>query len=261
MARAVILAAGQGTRLRPLTDNMPKALVPLDGIPLIERQLRVLRGAGVTDLSVVVGYRAAQLRLAGLRQVENPAYEVTNMVASLYCAKSMFEGEDDVLVCYGDIVYEPRVLAKLLSTDSPLAVTIDLQWLRLWSLRMDDPLSDAETLRLDGHGRILELGRKPHDLSEIQGQYIGLFKVRRDFAPAFFDAYERLGAGCIVDGRSRAMMYMTSYLQMQIDAGVQVLAAPVDGGWLEVDSLQDLQRYEDALRQGQLAGVYNGAAV
>lgn len=261
MARAVILAAGQGTRLRPLTDNMPKALVPLAGVPLIERQLRVLRGAGVTDLSVVAGYRGHQLRLAGLRQVENSAFETTNMVASLYCARALFDGKDDVLVCYGDIVYEPRVLATLMATDAPLAVTVDLQWLRLWSLRMDDPLSDAETLRVDDGGCILELGRKPHDLSNIQGQYIGLFKVRRDFAPGFFDAFERLGAEGVVDGRSRAMMYMTSYLQMQIDSGVQVQAAPVEGGWLEVDSLQDLQRYEDALRLGLLAKIYDGAAV
>lgn len=260
MARAVILAAGQGTRLRPLTDNLPKALVPLDGVPLIERQLGVLRRAGVTDLSVVAGYRAEHLRLDGLQMVENPTYETTNMVASLYCAKALFDGADDVLVCYGDIVYEPRVLARLMATDAPLAVTIDLQWLRLWSLRMDDPLSDAETLRLDERGRILELGGKPHELSDIQGQYIGLFKVRRDFAPGFFEAYERLGVEGIVDGRSRAMMYMTSYLQMQIDAGVQVQAAAVDGGWLEVDSLQDLQRYEAASAAGQLSGIYDAAA-
>ncbi|MBI3345969.1 MAG: phosphocholine cytidylyltransferase family protein [Burkholderiales bacterium] len=260
MARAVILAAGQGTRLRPLTDHLPKALVSLDGVPLIERQLAVLRRAGVTDLSVVAGYRASHLRLDGLRQVENPAYESTNMVASLYCAKALFDGTDDVLVCYGDIVYEPRVLSALMATDAPLAVTIDRQWLTLWSLRMDDPLSDVETLRLDDYGRILELGRKPRDLADIQGQYIGLFKVRKDFAPEFFDAYERLGAEGTVDGRSRAMMYMTSYLQLQIDAGVQVLAAAVDGGWLEVDSLQDLQRYEAASAEGRLSSIYDARA-
>jgi choline kinase len=257
MTRAVILAAGQGTRLRPLTDNLPKALVPLDGVPLIERQLAVLRRAGVTDLSVVAGYCAEHLRLDGLKQVLNPAYEATNMVASLYCAKTLFDGADDVLVCYGDIAYEPRVLATLMATDAPLAVTIDLQWLRLWSLRMDDPLSDAETLCMDGRGCILELGGKPHDLSDIQGQYIGLFKVRRDFAPVFFDAYEHMGSEGIVDGRSRAMMYMTSYLQMLIDAGLQVQAAAVDGGWLEVDSLQDLQRYEAAVAAGQLSNIYD----
>src|SRR6218665_2690085 len=123
MIKAVILAAGQGTRLRPLTDQMPKALVPLDGIPLLERQRSVLRRAGVEDVSVVAGYRAHDLRLPGLRLIENPAYASSNMVASLYCARSLFDGADDVLVCYGDIAYEPRVLAALLAVDAPLAVT------------------------------------------------------------------------------------------------------------------------------------------
>jgi len=177
MTRTVILAAGEGTRLRPLTDHLPKTLVPLGGQPLLARQTAVLHRAGITDISIVAGYCAEALEGSGARLFHNPHYATTNMVASLHCAKPLFDGTDDVVVAYGDIVYEPRVLARLLATDAPIAVVVDLGWQRLWELRMDDPLSDAETMKLDAAGHIVELGRKPHSLADIQGQSIGLFKV------------------------------------------------------------------------------------
>lgn len=260
MTRTVILAAGEGTRLRPLTDHLPKTLVPLGGEPLLSRQMTVLHRAGITDISIVAGYCAEALEGRGARLFHNPRYATTNMVASLYCAKPLFDGDDDVVVAYGDIVYEPRVLARLLATEAPIAVVVDLGWQRLWQLRMDDPLSDAETMKLDAAGHIVELGRKPRSLADIQGQYIGLFKVSRAFAPEFFARYEQLPGNALFEGRPRDKMYMTSYLQHQIDHGVPVHAATVTNGWLEVDSVQDLQRYESALAQGELAPIYDGGA-
>lgn len=260
MTRAVILAAGEGTRLRPLTADKPKALVPLSGVPLLSRQLAVLRRAGLDDISVVVGYRADALAGLGLRLFRNPMYASTNMVASLRCARELFDGADDVVVAYGDIVYEPRVLAALLVAPGPLAVVVDLGWHRLWSLRMEDPLADAETLKLDSAGCIVELGRKPRSLDDIQGQYIGLFKVARSHAPSFFERYDALAPGSLFDGRPRETMYMTSYLQDQIDHGIVAHAALVTNGWLEVDSVEDLDRYEAAAARGDLVSVYDAEA-
>jgi len=260
MTRVVILAAGEGTRLRPLTDELPKALVALQGTSLLERQLAVLRRAGITDISVVIGYCASAWEGLGLRTFHNPRYADTNMVASLHCARELFDGRDDVIVAYGDIVYQPTVLASLLDSEAPLSIVVDHGWLDLWRLRMDDPLSDAETLRLDTRGHIVELGRKPRTLDEIEGQYIGLIKVGRGFAPHFFDRYEQLAPDAPFDGRPRDRMFMTSYLQHQIDQGVAVRAAPVRHGWLEVDSVQDLRRYEAAIQAGTLAALYDDQA-
>jgi choline kinase len=260
MTRTVILAAGEGTRLRPLTDHLPKTLVPFDGISLLERQMAVLHRAGIVDISIVTGYCAQAFEGCGAHLFSNPRYASTNMMASLHCARPLFDGTDDVVVAYGDIIYEPRVLKALLATAAPLAVVVDLGWQSLWRLRMDDPLSDAETMKLDADGNIVELGRKPHSLEEIQGQYIGLFKVDRAFAPHFFERYEQLSNDALFEGRPREKMYMTSYLQHQINCGMQVRAALVMNGWLEVDSVQDLQRYESALVQSDLSLLYDGAA-
>jgi L-glutamine-phosphate cytidylyltransferase len=231
MVKAILLAAGQGTRLQPYTIDRPKAMVMLAGVPMIERQCRVLDRAGVTDRVIVAGYRADRISPALGRIIVNPAFAATNMVASLMAARDEMDGKDDILVGYADIVYEPRVLASVLETPGDIAVAVDRQWRRYWALRMEDPLRDAETMRLDG-GRIRELGRKPHSYDDIQGQYIGLFRIRAAQIPRLLAFHDGMDRQARYDGKDIANMYATSFLQALIDAGWDVRAAPIDNGWL-----------------------------
>ena len=85
--RAIILAAGEGTRLRPHTLDRPKCLVPLAGRPLLAWQADALRRAGVDDITVVTGYRADQVATLGFATVHNDRFRETNMVASAMCAR------------------------------------------------------------------------------------------------------------------------------------------------------------------------------
>lgn len=250
--RAIILAAGHGSRLRPYTDDRPKCMVELAGKPLLHRQLAVLREAGIEDILVIGGYRADRLEAEGIRVAINPAYDRTNMVATLFCAEDWMRAGEDLLVAYGDIVYEPRVLRSLLATDAPVAISVDREWRRFWAARMEDPLRDAETLKLDAAGRVVELGKKPRGYDEIQGQYMGLIKVRGDHVQAFRDAWHKLDRGATYDGKDFDNMYMTSFLQHLIDSGMEVRAAFTDNGWLEVDSVEDLDRYHRMQREGTL---------
>lgn len=254
--RAILLAAGEGKRLRPLTNDRPKCLVALAGVSLIDRQLRVLRGAGIQDIVLVGGYRAEQLGGRGVRLIRNPDYERTNMVATLFCAAELMTAEADLLIGYGDIVYEPRVLAALCECTDAVGVSVDRQWRRYWELRMSDPLADAETLRLSDSGHIRELGKKPAGYGDIQGQYMGLIKVRADWVPRWKRAYEDMDRGALYDGRDFSNMYMTSFLQHLIDRGWQVKAVPVDNGWLEIDTLDDLELYHRLLEKGTVGDLY-----
>lgn len=255
--RAVILAAGFGSRLRPLTDTAPKCLTPLAGESLLSRQLRTLAAEGVDDISIVAGHLEDRIQFPGLKKVLNPDYERTNMVSSLFCARHLLDGSRDLLICYGDIVYQRTVLAALLAVDAPVAVAVDRGWRDLWSLRMDDPLSDAETLKIGPSGELVELGRKPKSYAEIEGQYIGLIKIRADAQRGIVDLYDRLDPVGPHDGRDKANMFMTSFIQAMIDAGIAVRPGFFNRGWLEIDSLADYEAYNDLARSGELLAFYD----
>jgi len=104
--KAIVLAAGMGTRLGSHTDEKPKCMVSLAGKPLLERQLEVLRRVA-DEIVIVRGYLASVIEFNKIRYYENPEYRSTGIVASLMCARD--ELDDDCLVCYSDIVYEPYV--------------------------------------------------------------------------------------------------------------------------------------------------------
>ncbi len=252
MTKALILAAGQGTRLRPITDDKPKCLTPLNGKSLLARQVAVLQQAGVDEITVIGGYRIDQIKSLGYACVENPAFESTNMVSTLFCAEDKMRGNDDLLICYGDIIYQAENLATVLENKAEIALMIDRDWRRLWELRLENPLEDAETLKLDGEMNVLELGKKPKSYEQIQGQYTGLIKVRGDKINDFIDHYRQLDQAASFDGQDFDNMYMTSFLQQLIDAGWEVKAAQVSNGWLEIDSVSDLQTYQELQDQGAL---------
>ena len=253
MTKALILAAGQGTRLRPITNDRPKCLVPFMGKTLLERQVTTLRSKDIADIHIATGYRADQIEALGFETSFNERFDKTNMVESLFSARAFIENcQEDLVIAYGDIIYREENLATLLSSDEEVSLMIDEDWFLLWSLRLENPLDDAETLMMDDNGYITELGKKPEDYNKIQGQYTGLIKIRTDKIADFIKFYDHLDKKAHYDGQDFYNMYMTSFLQLLIDSGWKVKAAIVKNGWLEVDSVDDLTTYEKMASKGQL---------
>lgn len=236
--KAVILAAGRGSRMKGLTDDRPKCLVELNRRPLLDRQVAALRGAGCDAVAVVVGYRGDLLEGRGLSIFTNPRWAETNMVVSLTCAAPWLEA-GPCLVSYGDIFYTAETARRLVETEADIAISYDPDWLALWSARFADPLSDAETFRLHPDGTVADIGRRPSGLHEVQGQYMGLLR----FTPA---GWTRFTAHLeMVGPEAAAKLDMTSMLRALIAGGATVRAVPVDGSWGEVDSASDLKFYTD----------------
>ena len=242
--KAVILAAGMGTRLRPYTDTKPKCLVPLDGISLLDRQLKTFRDVGIADISVVGGYRAEMLWREGVRQFRNDAYETTNMVSTLFSAPELFLEPDDLIVSYGDIAYQQRVLEQLIASPGDVVVSADSDWLRYWKTRMDDPIKDVETFVLGPGNSILSLGNRPNTLIEIEGQFIGLIKIEASELALIYSLWTDL---LEADAKSAHAMAMTDFLETIIQAGFDVKASMHNAGWAEVDSPSDLLVAEEHL--------------
>ena len=103
------------------------------------------------------------------------------MVHSLFCALDNIELSEDLIISYGDIVFEKEVLVKLLESNYPVSVVADKSWKKLWELRMENILEDAETFKYDKKFNIIEIGRKPNSINDIKAQYIGLIKIKKEY--------------------------------------------------------------------------------
>lgn len=257
MISCLILAAGEGTRLRPFTNDCPKGLVELLGKPLVSHQIATLVTLGVEDIAIVTGYKSEKFEKLGYPTYFNSRFKTTNMVESLFSARTFFEkSKDDLIISYGDIVYQKENLELLLKTKGDIVVMVDDDWLNLWSARNENPLNDAETLKYTDYGAIIELGKKPTSLKEIQGQYTGLIKISNHKLKDFVSFYDKLDRDDLYDGMPLEKMYMTSFLQLLIDAGWAVMPARVSNGWLEVDTVQDLALYEKLALKGKLSRLW-----
>jgi choline kinase len=259
--RALLLAAGRGERLRPYTDERPKCLVPFAGRPLLEWQLAALRSTGITEIGVVAGYRADTLEPYGLRTWVNALWDRTNMVESLFCAREWIAADEPLVVSYTDIAYEPRLLAALLDTPGDIVVAVDRQWLDLWAERHENVLSDAESLRIGAGGALIDIGRRVDRVEDIEAQYIGLLRFSAEGLALLRNFWASASGGAAwLQGRPLERAAMTDLLRGMIDAGLVIAAAVVDRGWLEVDSVSDLQLYERWHADGTLDRFFSPAA-
>ena len=133
-------------------------------------------------------------------------------------ANLFLDDGDDLLVSYSDILYEPKVIEAVKNCDAPVAIAVNECWRTLWQQRMTDPLADAETMKRDNNEFIRELGKKAKNYSDVQGQYMGVFKVRADHVRKLSRSITRW-TDCIrsIDWSMRPDLYMTSFLQHLID--------------------------------------------
>lgn len=236
--KAIILAAGRGSRMKSLTDERPKCMVELRGRTLLDWQLEALRSAGIREIAIVTGYKRELLADQGLLEFHNPRWAQTNMVSSLACAEAWLK-DSPCIVSYSDIFYGPTAVQSLITSEASLAVTYDPDWLALWTERFGDPLLDAETFRLTPAGTLAEIGNKPKSADEVQGQYMGLLR----FTPQGWAEIVRLRAASTPQQRDN--VHMTNTLQQVIEAGrVPIHALAYSGKWGEVDSSEDLALYQ-----------------
>jgi choline kinase len=235
--KAIILAAGRGSRMKNLTDDRPKCLVELHGKALLDWQLEALRSAGINEISIVTGYKRELLANQGLVEFHNVRWAETNMVSSLVCAHGWLQAEP-CIVSYSDIFYSSAAVKSLMESKASLAITYDPNWLELWTQRFGDPLLDAETFRLTPEYTLAEIGNKPISVDEVQGQYMGLLR----FTPKGWAEVLRIRSN--LSKAECDSMHMTGTLQRIISAGkLKVSAIPYKEVWGEVDSAGDLEYY------------------
>ncbi len=234
--RAIILSAGQGSRLLPLTQDRPKCLLPVGSRSVIEWQVRHLAAGGVTEIAVVLGFQsesvaAALQKLAGpnlaIRTIFNPFFKVADNLGSCWMARH--EMDRDFLLLNGDTLFELAVLKKLVAeSQDPITVTID---------HKDEYDADDMKVRTEGR-RLCEIG-KALPTERVTGESIGFLAFRGD-GPALFRA--------AVDRTMRTPDGVKWWYLKVIDTLAhegRVGTVSIEGlAWGEIDFPADLERAE-----------------
>ena len=229
--KVLILVAGTGSRLWPLTRNTPKSLLDLGrGLTLLETQLDAIKPSGVTDIVLLTGYRSAQIEAKiqyyedfHFQIVYNPFFDVSNNLISAWMAMPHIE-EDFVLV-NGDDIYRSEVFENLLAADGDVVMVVS---------RKESYDEDDMKVRISGD-RVYKVS-KELTADEANGESIGMIKFRGQGRRWFADELNRM-----VRIKENLNVYYLSAIQAVMDAGLPVnyvSCAPDD--WAEIDFHPDL---------------------
>jgi choline kinase len=240
--KALILAAGFASRLRPLTDTIPKCLLGIGGKPILQRTLEHLDQHGITDLCVVTGYRAGQIaeyidsRFGQFRvtYIHNSLYRSTNNIYSLYLAREFVLG-NDIYLLDSDIIFDRRILTTLHEFPEKDCL----------ALRSYGPIGEEEMkVSVDETGRVLQVS-KQIPVREARGESIGIEKFSAGFIEKLFDQLTEM-----IENEGLADKFYELAFQRVIDSGVPLYA--VDVGELrcvEIDTIEDLETAEKEVLQ------------
>ena len=222
-------------------------MVNLFGKTLLEWQISVFKKCGISDISVVTGFKAEMIDLPDLEFFQNKNFESTNMVESLFCASKKLN--KSTIVSYGDIIFGENILNRLIDSENNFSVVVDKQWKKYWQMRFDNPLTDAESLKIDADGNITSIGQKVKEIGEIEGQYIGLMKFQNEGLTIIKDFYQKIknqskdNPNPLNPHIRFEQSYMTDFLQGLINNGYKLKALEIKNGWLELDSINDYNKY------------------
>jgi choline kinase len=240
---AVILVAGIGSRLRPITDDRPKALVDIGGETILGRSVRLLASYGVRKVVLATGYREDAVRAAMqgapvvVEYCRNPEFDRTqNSVSLALCRDAL--GPEAFFKLDGDVVFQRQVLERLDACSAELAVAVDAG-------RMLDAEAMKVSLSERGAAQISAFG-KGIALAQSAGESIGIERISGSFSAVLFAALN-----ATIDRGETGLYYEDVYSRLIAEKALSAEAVPVsDLPWTEVDDFVDLERARELVRAG-----------
>lgn len=245
--KAIILAAGRGSRMKESTESQPKCLVKLWNKTLLDYTFDALNAAGISNknIAIVTGYKNHLINAEKITKFHNAEWMNTNMVASLLKAESWLSNGTNI-ICYSDIIFDPKVIRRINSVEGDIVLPYYTEFEYLWRLRFENPLDDLESFMVDEMSNLIEIGQKVENINCVKGQYMGLIKVtdrgwkyiRNIVETHYCNQLDKLD--------------MTTLLNRLIASGIPIKAVPCSELWLECDNENDKIVYEKNFNRNEI---------
>jgi choline kinase len=230
--KTVILAAGAGSRLKPLTDHLPKCLLKAGGKSILEMTIENLLETGNSEIIIVTGYleekikefmrnRFPQLKVTFIL---NSSYTSTNNIYSLWLAKSEVMG-DDMLMMDSDIIFDKSIITKLLASG----------YKNCLALKRHDVHEEEIKVRVDAKGRVIEIGKNVM-LSEAAGESIGIELFGKETLPELFGIIDRM----VVTDKRVNIFYEAAFQELADKKNNLFVVDTTEYPCMEIDTKEDL---------------------
>ncbi|WP_435163223.1 NTP transferase domain-containing protein [Candidatus Pelagibacter bacterium nBUS_25] len=243
-SKALIIAAGLGSRLKKHTENLPKCMLDFGGRTLLQRQLEVYKKCGVNDISVIRGYKKNKINYKGLKYFENTDYQNNNILNSIFYAEEVING--NIIISYSDILFEPIVVKRTLESNHDISVVVDIDWRGYYVGRKDHPISEAENVIFNSNNEVEKIGKINTGKEEVHGEFIGMIKLTNRGANIFKQHFHRLKTIYWNKPFQRAKTfqkaYLTDFIQELVDIGIKVHCVIIESGWKEIDTVEDYKK-------------------
>ena len=241
--KAIILAAGEGSRMGKLAQNIPKPLVMVNGKSIIERQLSILKQNKILDVIIVTGSHNEKFNFKNVVYVNDSDHKKHDTLGSLITARDYMN--DEIIITYADQIFDEKIMESVNNFSGDIGIAVDLDWEKNYVNRDQHPKSEAENVLINGN-EILELRKNISECKENEkiGECLGLMKFSRKASKVFLDKYSELETshkGKFHNAPSLEKALISDMLQELIDSEINVEPIYVSGKWCEIDTPQDLQ--------------------
>lgn len=241
--KAIIIAAGKGSRLKHLTTDRPKCLVEVNGKSMLQHQLDAYRANDIHDIHIVKGYLQEKIDIPDITYYINDQYEHNSLLHSLMYAEEAMD--DSFITTYSDIIFSEDVVRQVKQSEADITIAVDLDWKNHYEDRTLHPPEEGEKVVHDENGYVVHVGKRiDAPLEEVHGEYIGMLKCAGDSAPLFREYFKKASREFtgkpFVKARDFHQSFITDLLMYMIADGVKVSCELIRGGWHEIDTLEDV---------------------
>lgn len=252
--KAIIIAAGPSKRLRPLTSNLPKCMLKIDGKPIIQNTMELFRANGINDISIIRGWKGEKINFPKVTYFKNTDFWNNNILHSLMYARAKLEEaikeKEEILITYSDIWYNDSVVKKLIKDGHDIAAVVDIDWQDYYNGRTDHPISEAENVIMGSKKRMLKIGKHiftDETPKNKQGEFIGFWKFAPKGIKIFLRHFDRLNKKLkktdpFQNAKEWQKSYITDIFQEMIDKREKIYCVLIQKNWKEFDTVQDFMR-------------------
>jgi choline kinase len=266
--RGLIIAAGRGSRLGKITDNSPKCLLKVGGVPIVERIINEMFDVGAEKIALIRGYMGHKFELKNLQYFENIQYSQNNILHSMMCAKDFLVDsimqKENLIISYSDIVFDSELMMKIAESEGSISLLCDPDWEVKYLGRTQHPKTEAEIVITDNENLVLQIGKlfSEKEIGCLDStlelvEFTGLIFLKPDGIASVLDAFEEISSLVNLDepfGRSKTFQnaYLSDLFQFLVDSGQRVEVTRCTGTWFEIDTEQDLLRADKFFTESNL---------